>query len=128
MDQVRSLELYGTIAFARETMMRMIGFGQPFYTPEGIFLGFVKKGHEGHLNFEPWLRFVPRVYQSVVENVIEQLFPMWLQKGLRANEDSIERIADDFLAVWESLFDRIENGALNNADASGTTDEEGTTT
>lgn len=125
METMRSIELYGTPAFSRETMRKTIGWGQPFYTPDGkTLIGFSLLTNPGHLSFAPWLDMMPYVYEATAIKVIRELEPRWA--GMLIQEDTIEKIIDDFLLVWEALFTRLENGGIEDAHASRKTDEEGT--
>lgn len=126
MNDIESIASYGTSVFSPETMRKLIGFGEPFFSPDGIFLGFSRHANPHNVSFVPWLEAMPEIYRKTAVDVIGGLQARW--QGMIIRDDSIEKIIEDFLLVWDALFTRIENGELDDADTVRKTDEEGTAT
>lgn len=104
-----NFDTYRTVAFEREIMQKMIGFGTAYRDAfTGAFLGFLSNPGRYDIPIEPivprhclnlflWLETVPEVYREEMQSLEGDL---WREFGMtKIATDAVYRVVD-WLRVW----------------------------
>jgi hypothetical protein len=71
MKPMDSMEEYGTMAFSPQYMNAFVGYGEPKYDNDKLFMGFDEKANPSKLNLSVWLGLVPSIFKEMVLIVVE---------------------------------------------------------